>query len=487
MLFSVYVLANVLSLALTKMWIVGSSFVFLICVNLFAVSGQGHNITQSAEYRLRKALLSSNDKMVRPVLKPSDVFNVTFDVQFQALSAVDNKQQVITIDTVITQKWNNPYLRWNPSTYDNIREILVDPKEVWVPDIVLENNADDEVVQAGHLEKFRSWVLVSSDGKNTWLSPATFKSTCKLNVQFFPFDKQKCSMLFRSLTADSTLLNLYTRTVESDDPEEELKLTTSNGYWSLRSIEIKTENIKKHSRTFSEVKVSFSIGRKPLFFVLFSIVPCMIIGMLVLVSFFIPVESGERIGLCATILLAVSVYLLVVTDQLPEQSDTLPLIGVYYIMIMFEIGLALAASVLVLRTHHATSEPPRILTYITAINKLGCSCFNRRTRREEVPGSSVIINSRVAAENNEDKAGRNDNVELENMEKQLPDTFRQERKSTSSRISIFQVEDKEEANQKMWKEIARALDRIFFWSFLALFVSSSIAIYSQSGRLSSLD
>ena len=124
--------------------------------------------------------------------------------------------------------------------------------------------------------------------------------------------------------------------------------------------------------------------------------------------------------------------------------------------------------------------------WFSAINKLGCSCFNRRTRREEVPGSSVIINSRVAAENNEDKAGRND-VELENMEKQLPHTFRQERKSTSSRISIFQVEDEEEANQKMWKEIARALDRIFFWSFLALFVSSSIAIYSQSGRLSSLD
>lgn len=467
--------------------VVISFYIIPICFSSTVVSGQGHSIIQSAEYRLRKALLSSNDKMVRPVLKPSDVFNVTFDVQFQALSAVDNKQQVITVDTVITQKWNNPYLRWNPSTYDNIREILVDPKEVWVPDIVLENNADGEVVQAGHLEKFRSWVLVSSDGKNTWLSPATFKSTCKLNVQFFPFDKQKCSMLFRSLTADSTLLNLYTRTIESDDPEEELKLTTSNGYWSLRSIEIKTENIKKHSRTFSEVKVSFSIGRKPLFFVLFSIVPCMIIGMLVLVSFFIPVESGERIGLCATILLAVSVYLLVVTDQLPEQSDTLPLIGVYYIMIMFEIGLALAASVLVLRTHHATSKPPRILTYITAINKLGCSCFNRRTRREEVPGSSVIINSRVAAENNEDKAERNDNVELENMEKQLPDTFRQERKSTSSRVSIFQVEDEEEANQKMWKEIARALDRIFFWSFLALFVSSSIAIYSQSGRLSSLD
>ena len=145
----------------------------------------------------------------------------------------------------------------------------------------------------------------------------------------------------------------------------ELKLSTSNGYWSLRSIVIKTKDYSHRGRKFSEVVVAFFIGRKPIFFILFSIVPCMIIGMLILVSFFIPAESGERIGLCATILLAVSVYLLVVTEQLPEQSDTLPLIGVYYIVIMFEIGLALAATVLVLMAHHATSEPPRFLACLT--------------------------------------------------------------------------------------------------------------------------
>lgn len=70
-----------------------SSLLFFLLFFFFfsVVSGQGHSIAQSAEYRLRKALLSSNDKMVRPVLKPSDVFNVTFDVQFQALSAVVSK------------------------------------------------------------------------------------------------------------------------------------------------------------------------------------------------------------------------------------------------------------------------------------------------------------------------------------------------------------------------------------------------------------
>ena len=102
-----------------------------------------------------------------------------------------------------------------------------------------------------------------------------------------------------------------------------------------------------------------------MFFVLFTIVPCMIIGLLVLVSFFIPTESGGRIGLCSTILLSVSVYLLVVVNQLPEQSDELPIIGLYYIVIMFEIGLALTVTVVVMMAHHATSEPPSILTWIT--------------------------------------------------------------------------------------------------------------------------
>ena len=50
--------------------------------------GPQYNLNQSAEYHLRKVLLGQYDKMVRPVLKPSDVINVTFIVDFKALSSV---------------------------------------------------------------------------------------------------------------------------------------------------------------------------------------------------------------------------------------------------------------------------------------------------------------------------------------------------------------------------------------------------------------
>lgn len=38
-----------------------------------------------------------------------------------------------------------------------------------------------------------------------------------------------------------------------------------------------------------------------------------------------------------------------------------------------------------------------------------------------------------------------------------------------------------------WKEISRALDRIFFWVFLALIVLTSFVIYAHAGHLASVD
>ena len=63
-------------------------------------------------------------------------------------------------------------------------------------------------------------------------------------------------------------------------------------------------------------------------------------------------------------------------------------------------------------------------------------------------------------------------------------TEKKQRPSTA--FSIFTANEDAE-NQETWKEIARALDRIFFWLFLILFVVSSIAIYSQAGRLTTAD
>ena len=44
--------------------------------------------------------------------------------------------------------------------------------------------------------------IVTSAGNVTWLSSAIFKSSCEINVEFFPFDEQACTMKFASWTYD---------------------------------------------------------------------------------------------------------------------------------------------------------------------------------------------------------------------------------------------------------------------------------------------
>ena len=72
--------------------------------------------------------------------------------------------------------WTNPFLQWNPEDYEGIDRILVDPRTIWVPDIVLENKLvylyfllrgiawDDISIQVSTLSLIHSLKLFIPDG-----------------------------------------------------------------------------------------------------------------------------------------------------------------------------------------------------------------------------------------------------------------------------------------------------------------------------------
>jgi len=45
-------------------------------------------------------------------------------------------------------------------------------------------------------------VIVTSNGNVTWLSMVIFRSSCAIDVKYFPFDEQNCMMKFASWTYD---------------------------------------------------------------------------------------------------------------------------------------------------------------------------------------------------------------------------------------------------------------------------------------------
>lgn len=64
-------------------------------------------------------------------------------------------------------------------------------------DIVLFNNFDGNY-EVNQLTK----ATVYHTGLIVWNPPALYKSTCKIDVEYFPFDQQSCLMKFGSWTYD---------------------------------------------------------------------------------------------------------------------------------------------------------------------------------------------------------------------------------------------------------------------------------------------
>lgn len=81
---------------------------------------------------------------------------------------------------------------------------------------------------------------------------------------------------------------------------------------------------------FPDVTFYLKIRRKPLFYILSVLFPCMLTSSVAILAFLLPPESGEKVSLNVTILLSLTVFLLMVSDQLPASSDHFPYVGETY-------------------------------------------------------------------------------------------------------------------------------------------------------------
>ena len=110
---------------------------------------------------------------------------------------------------------------------------------------------------------------------------------------------------------------------------------------------------------FSEVVYTLQMKRKSLYYMFYVFIPSVLLTILALSSFLIHVESGERIGFVTTILLAMTVFLLVIPSFLPVTSDGLPILGVNLQATMILIAAVLFANIFVLKVYFMEGTPPK--------------------------------------------------------------------------------------------------------------------------------
>ncbi|XP_040103636.1 neuronal acetylcholine receptor subunit alpha-4 [Oryx dammah] len=297
-----------------------------------------------AEERLLKKLFSGYNKWSRPVANISDAVLVHFGLSIAQLIDVDEKNQMMTTNVWVKQEWHDYKLHWDPADFENVTSIRIPSELIWRPDIVLYNNADGDFAVT-HLTKAHLF----HDGRVQWTPPAIYKSSCSIDVTFFPFDQQNCTMKFGSWTYDKAKIDL----VSMHSRVDQLDFWDS-GEWVIVDA-VGTYNTRKYeccAEVYSDITYAFIIRRLPLFYTINLIIPCLLISCLTVLVFYLPSECGEKITLCISVLLSLTVFLLLITEIIPSTSLVIPLIGEYLLFTMIFVTLSIIITVFVLNVHH---------------------------------------------------------------------------------------------------------------------------------------
>ncbi|XP_054890295.1 neuronal acetylcholine receptor subunit alpha-7 [Poeciliopsis prolifica] len=336
---------------------------FYVCTAmLFKGSLQGEH-----QRKLYKELLANYNRLERPVVNDSAPILVELGLTLLQIIDVDEKNQVLMTNAWLQLYWTDVYLSWNPENYPGVQNLRFPSDQIWTPDILLYNSADERFDATFHTN-----VLVNASGHCQYIPPGILKSTCYIDVRWFPFDVQKCDLKFGSWTHNGWLLDLQMLDVDTST-------YIPNGEWDLVGVPAKRNELYYEccKEPYPDVTFTVTMRRRTLYYGLNLLIPCVLISGLALLVFLLPADSGEKISLGITVLLSLTVFMLLVAEIMPATSDSVPLIAQYFASTMMIVGMSVVVTVIVLQFHHHDPHGGKMPKWVRVVLLNWCAWFLR--------------------------------------------------------------------------------------------------------------
>ena len=404
------------------------------------------------ESSLRDQLFADYDVLQ----KPAQPVKVYVALSVMALNYMDIKTQTFSISGYFSLRWQDARLAWlENTTLLNVRLIYSNSKYMWVPPIILEN-AIDEIVPLGSEKVFTK---INPGGYVSWLPGGNYESTCEADVTYYPLDTQTCTLTLTTMSytlSDIKLIAIETST--------EISEYTKNGEWDILSITITNSTAYTDDQAYPRIHYNFKVQRRPLYHILNTMFPVILMASLTIFVFKLPPESGERIGMSLTVLLAYAVYLTLISDDIPKTSTSVCILSVYLTIILVLSALSVILTIFVLDVYFKPDDDnvPNWLQSLTRGFLVRVTCWNAKCCYQGKQGKVTPASEKATpvGEKNVSKVSQEAD-ELSHFEKD---------KNAVGYDTVGSSPHQEIDEKFCCKEIAQMLDMCFMYTYILLFV-----------------
>jgi len=480
------------------------------------VSGKTAYITD--EEKLLRMLFEDYNPEARPVINSTKT--VIVDMQFSLLQIKDlnARMQVLTTRGHLVLQWYDERLTWDANSARTPDQLFINPKFIWKPEFATINGV------GGLMDDYSDFqAVLYSNGTIHWEPGNIFDTECAIDITFYPFDTQYCSLVFGAWSYYTAKMNLTTHGTDIN-----LGSYNLNGEWEILDTSSERHEFAfeccPHQR-FSNIEFKLHLRRMYTFYIMNVVFPGIMTSATLLSIFFCPPTQKMHIGIVS--LLSFRLFLISVSDSIPRTSDHVPLLGVYLTSTMAVTTLTMVATVFVLNLYSMKDKPvPHWAKKLFLIHVAQLICmrkcttdtvspciYNKKDKDEEIMYDELDNNVGVAtnrgdaskdacrynrpdhacSEKNKihaaDRESKYDNV-VERNEKCTNDCRKTVNEDVWCRTSktvlslkhrpqsehnTIKKEEKPNYN-KEWINVAAVFDRLFF-------VSLTIAIIAISGML----
>eukprot|EP00930_Biecheleria_cincta_P087429 TRINITY_DN7665_c0_g2_i2.p1 TRINITY_DN7665_c0_g2~~TRINITY_DN7665_c0_g2_i2.p1 ORF type:complete len:791 (-),score=104.42 TRINITY_DN7665_c0_g2_i2:155-2491(-) len=335
------------------------------------------------------------------------------------IESVDLRSSQLTLSTWLRTSWTDERLSFHKQCYGGVDTLDIQAKagdleqsKIWVPDLELYNSRDN-IWDGSFPARLASIYACSSPARSScgsvwWSRPGIISALCMYEgLVMFPFDILKCKLEIAGWSLDGRYQDIIPRAKDGgiswhNNPNAKEKavagLTAGGKFQNYAITDLKLERKVVFydccpSSPYPELIYEISFQRSSSYYVLKLIVPLLFLGVMALLTFWMPPASGERLGYGITVILAMLANDIVASELMPVCNERVFMDYLNLSAWLFG-SLALLETGLVMLLYHKKCETWTEALVPTDAFRIFRSCYRRRKKERYIrrAGGSRVEN-----------------------------------------------------------------------------------------------